>query len=67
LRQRDQRELRSLQARISLERNESHDEAIPPQSLCVILAKVKLAAIKSEETSAQLSTVFNDHPNQIVQ
>jgi hypothetical protein len=36
LRQRDKWKLRSLQARISLERKESHDEEIPPQSLCGI-------------------------------
>ena len=35
-RQRDKWKLRSLQARISLERKESHDEEIPPQSLCGI-------------------------------
>lgn len=33
-RQRDRWKLRSLQARISLEKKESHDEGIPPQSLC---------------------------------
>ena len=36
LRQRDKWQLRSLQARISLERKESHDEEIPPQSFCGI-------------------------------
>ena len=36
LRQRDKWQLRSLQARISLERKESHDEEIPPQSVCGI-------------------------------
>ncbi|MGA2814553.1 MAG: MBL fold metallo-hydrolase, partial [Candidatus Acidiferrum sp.] len=36
LRQRDKWKLRSLQARISPERKESHDEEIPPQSLCGI-------------------------------
>jgi hypothetical protein len=33
LRQRDKWKLRSLQARISLERKEHHDEKIAPQSL----------------------------------
>jgi hypothetical protein len=36
LRQRDKWQLRSLQARISLERKERHDEEIPPQSFCGI-------------------------------
>jgi len=35
-RQRDKWKLRSSQARISLERKESYDEEIPPQSLCGI-------------------------------
>jgi hypothetical protein len=38
LRHRDKWKLRSLQARISLERKESHDEEIPPQSLCGMCA-----------------------------
>jgi hypothetical protein len=36
LRHRDKWQLRSLQARISLERKESYDEKVPPQSLCGI-------------------------------
>jgi iron complex outermembrane receptor protein len=36
LRQRDKWQLRPIQARISLERKESHDETIPPQSFCGI-------------------------------
>jgi hypothetical protein len=36
LRQWDKWKPRSLQARISLERKESHDEEIPPQPLCGI-------------------------------
>src|SRR5271155_762577 len=36
LRQRDKWQLRPIQARISLERKEIYDEAIPPQSFCGI-------------------------------
>ena len=49
-------------------RRENHDEEIPPGwLLAAFKAKVALAAIKGEETLAQLSTRFDIHPNQIVQ